>query len=57
MCKKFLRRFFPAKQPMLGRWCLHDTSNHHWKVDMANVDHCGTCAHAKDMRKVEKKPQ
>lgn len=44
MLTQFLRRFFPVKPPILGRWCLHDTANRSWKIDMANIDHCGTCA-------------
>ena len=30
--------------PPLGRWCIKDKSKNNWKIDMANVDHCGTCA-------------
>lgn len=44
MLTQFLRRFFLVKPPILGRWCLHDTSSRSWKIDMANIDHCGTCA-------------
>ena len=40
-------RFFATKRPMLGRWCLHDTTKHSWKADMANIDHCGTCTLSK----------
>jgi Zn ribbon nucleic-acid-binding protein len=44
MFKQFILQFFPAKRPMLGRWCLHDKTKIPWKIDMANIDHCGTCA-------------
>jgi hypothetical protein len=30
--------------PPLGRWCIKDKTKNNWKIDMANVDHCGTCA-------------
>lgn len=29
----------------LGRWCIKDKSKNNWKIDMANVDHCGTCVY------------
>ena len=43
MFKQFVMRLFSEKRPILGRWCLHDKSKNHWKIDMANIDHCGTC--------------
>lgn len=43
-----LRRIFyhlrSAQPALLGRWCLMDKSKNNWKIDMANVDHCGTCS-------------
>jgi hypothetical protein len=33
---------------MLGRWCLKDKSKNYWKIDMANTDHCGTCANKEE---------
>lgn len=43
MFTQLILRFFPTKRLVLGRWCLHDKSKNHWKIDMANIDHCGTC--------------
>jgi hypothetical protein len=28
----------------LGRWCRTDKVHNDIKVDLANMDHCGTCA-------------
>jgi hypothetical protein len=40
-----LRALRPANHiPPLGRWCIKDKTKNNWKIDMANVDHCGTCA-------------
>jgi hypothetical protein len=50
MIKQIILRLFPAKRPMLGRWCLLDKSKHLWKIDMANIDHCGTCDLTKDKK-------
>lgn len=54
MCKHFFSRFSSVLSrcssvlsPPLGRWCLKDTSTTYWKIDMANMDHCGTCANEK----------
>ena len=33
----------PYKQPMLGRWKIHDNKLENMKVDMTNEDHCGVC--------------
>jgi hypothetical protein len=30
--------------PMLGRWCILNREYNNRKIDMANVDHCGTCS-------------
>jgi len=43
MFAQSILRFFRVKRPVLGRWFLHDTSKKYWKIDMANIDHCGTC--------------
>lgn len=29
--------------PMLGRWCILNREYNNRKIDMANIDHCGTC--------------
>ena len=29
--------------PMLGRWCILNKEHNNRKIDMANIDHCGTC--------------
>jgi hypothetical protein len=34
----------PAYIP-LGRWCRTEKSHNDVKVDLANMDHCGTCKH------------
>lgn len=54
MFKKFILHFFPVKHHMLGRWCLHDKSKISWKIDMANIDHCGACVFTQDKNNVEK---
>ena len=42
---KYIRRhLISLKPPPLGRWCHRDKSKNDWKIDMANIDHCGTCA-------------
>ena len=28
---------------MLGRWCIKNKEFNNRKIDMANIDHCGTC--------------
>ena len=33
---------------LLGRWCRTDKTMNDLKVDLANVDHCGTCILNKD---------
>jgi len=46
--------------PLLGRWCIKDKSKNGWKIDMANVDHCGTCSYqpqkSNPIPKVPEKP-
>ena len=32
---------------LLGRWSRTDKSLNDVKVDLANIDHCGTCLHDK----------
>ena len=55
MLKQIMTRFFPAKRLMLGRWCLNDKTKNLWKIDMANIDHCGTCALSEDKKNDEQK--
>jgi hypothetical protein len=31
--------------PRLGRWCRTEKPINDRKVDLANMDHCGTCVH------------
>jgi hypothetical protein len=45
MLEHLFRRLRTMKPILLGRWCLNDKSKNNWKVDMANVDHCGTCSY------------
>jgi len=28
---------------ILGRWCILNREHNNRKIDMANIDHCGTC--------------
>jgi hypothetical protein len=44
MLTQIFRRLIKAKPILLGRWCHKDKSKNDWKIDMANMDHCGTCA-------------
>lgn len=39
-----LRRLTSAPV-LLGRWCRTDKKLNDIKVDLANIDHCGTCVH------------
>jgi hypothetical protein len=43
---KFMPRFYPTPV-LLGRWCRTDKPLNDIKVDLANMDHCGTCNHDK----------
>lgn len=38
-----LKRFFRSEIKLLGRWASCNEIHSNWKVDMANIDHCGTC--------------
>lgn len=55
----FLRKIniFPSKdlriKPMLGRWCILNKEYNNRKIDMANIDHCGSCHY--DYKKVDPK--
>lgn len=49
-------RLLSVKRPLLGRWCLHDTTKIHWKIDMANIDHCGTCANSSKVDPIKRSP-
>jgi hypothetical protein len=45
-----LRRLRPGPVPVpvaLGRWCRTEKPLNDIKVDLANMDHCGTCDHEK----------
>lgn len=41
-----LLRLRPTTVP-LGRWCRTEKILNDVKVDLANMDHCGTCVHEK----------
>jgi hypothetical protein len=34
-------------KPVLGRWCISSREYNNRKIDMANIDHCGTCYYVK----------
>jgi hypothetical protein len=53
MWKQMMLRLFAEKRLVLGRWCLRDTTKHPWKVDMANIDHCGTCTLSKETKETK----
>ena len=38
-----VRKLRPRNVP-LGRWCRTEKDHNDIKVDLANMDHCGTCA-------------
>jgi hypothetical protein len=38
-----MRKLRPRNVP-LGRWCRTEKDHNDIKVDLANMDHCGTCA-------------
>ena len=58
--KDILRKitFIPSNgmtnKPMLGRWCILHKEFNNRKIDMANIDHCGTCHY--DYKKDTQKP-
>jgi hypothetical protein len=44
MRPSFIARFYNIYTPMLGRWAItYNYKVQNWKVDNANVDHCGCC--------------
>ena len=52
MLKKLIDLFSKTKvssatnirtQPVLGRWSILSMESNNKKIDMANIDHCGTC--------------
>jgi hypothetical protein len=43
-----------TNSPLLGRWKLDTTNSTKLKIDMANVDHCGTCTFKAVTKKLEK---
>jgi hypothetical protein len=49
-----LRKLRPASVA-LGRWARTEKTLNDVKVDLANMDHCGTCAHDKIQTPDEKK--
>ena len=57
MLRKIIIRFLYAERPLLGRWCLNDKSKNNWKIDMANIDHCGTCKFKQEKHITEKNPK
>lgn len=52
MFKHIVSRLSSINLNPLGRWCLKDKSKNNWKIDMANIDHCGTCSY--DIKKPPK---
>jgi hypothetical protein len=54
MFRQIILRLFPAERPLLGRWCLNDKTKNSWKIDMANIDNCGTCTFTKKNTSSEK---
>lgn len=44
MFQRLFRRLRSLPPPPLGRWCTKDKTKNDLKIDMANVDHCGTCS-------------
>ena len=59
---KILVSVIPIKDarttPILGRWCILNKEYNNRKIDMANIDHCGTCSYdyKKAVAKGEVKP-
>jgi len=53
-----LRKWRLSKTVPLGRWCRTEKTLNDIKVDLANVDHCGTCLHNKlvETNVFEKRP-
>jgi hypothetical protein len=45
MIERIFRRLNSLKPTVLGRWCLSDKTQANLKIDMANIDHCGTCSY------------
>ncbi len=44
MRPSFIARFYNIYTPMLGRWAItYNYKVQNWKIDNANVDHCGCC--------------
>lgn len=42
-----LSRDTKTMKPVLGRWCISSREYNNRKIDMANIDHCGTCYYVK----------
>lgn len=53
MLQFIIRKLKSINPPPLGRWCTKDKTKNNWKVDMANIDHCGTCASDKYVLKTK----
>ena len=62
MLKKLIDLFSKTKvtsatnirtQPVLGRWSILGNESNNKKIDMANIDHCGTC-HYHTIKEVSK---
>jgi hypothetical protein len=39
--------------PMLGRWRILNREYNDRKIDMANIDNCGTCYYTKDKGNID----
>jgi hypothetical protein len=40
---KIISDLVKIEPPLLGRWRLDTTKSTKLKIDMGNIDHCGTC--------------
>lgn len=43
MIQRYISRIFKRDLTLLGRWKLDNFKQTKLKIDMANMDHCGTC--------------
>jgi hypothetical protein len=50
MIKAFFQKL-ESPQVILGRWCRTSKKLNDRKVDLANIDHCGTCVLKKERAK------
>jgi hypothetical protein len=51
MLQKLFHKFriIRSSPVLLGRWCRTEQNLNNVKVDLANIDHCGTCVLDKKM--------